>query len=391
MLRKLWNRWVYLRQDRTTYFLCRGELMRRNLGVIAIASGVVAVLMAGTAVVFYVAQRDVLRLVACIAEAVLQTAICVTAAWMLHRKRDFGVWPNILAGAMTVLMYLPAIYLGTVGSEGDLAVMIVVLFLLCQVACDLPPLQNALTVLPALALFLFLSPRWKTPYRAFYDVIHATLSTVIGLVLSYRKSCEAMAGIVAAEQLKKSNFALYHSSTTDELTGLRNRRQMFEQIERVDALCQEKGLMLACAVLDMDCFKAYNDHYGHPAGDRLLHAAGTAMAAFSDEAGAELSVGRIGGEEFLAVWPEKSAAHAEKTAEQLRRTVGALRIEHASSDADKYASMSAGLCVLPAGSVQQAYPLADRALYRAKDAGKNRLCVCSFADGTFSVLPRPIR
>ncbi len=385
MLKRLWNRWIFLGQDRATYLVYRGELMRRNLGVIVVASSIVAALMMVTAVLFHVVQGDLLRAAASLAEAALQASICVTAAWMLRRKRDFGVWPNILAGAMTLLMYLPAIYLGTVGAEGDLAVLIVVLFLLGQTVCDLPPLENVLMVLPSLALFLILSFRWKSAYNAFYDVIHASLSTVIGLALSYRKSCEAMAGIVAAEQLKKSNYALYHSSTTDELTGLRNRRQMFEQMEQTDAFCKEKGRLLACAVLDMDCFKAYNDHYGHPAGDRLLHAAGAAMTAFAAETGMNLYVGRIGGEEFLAVWPERNAVHAEKTAEALRRAVGTLHIEHAVSDAERYATMSAGLCVLPAGNGKKAYPMADRALYRAKDAGKNRLCVYCYADGTFSI------
>ncbi|MBH3338369.1 GGDEF domain-containing protein [Pseudomonas mendocina] len=177
------------------------------------------------------------------------------------------------------------------------------------------------------------------------------------------------------EALQVLNSRLETLSLTDALTGIANRRHFDEVLARECKRAQRVGEPLALAVLDVDWFKAYNDHYGHPAGDSCLqHVAQTLAATISRSTDL---VARYGGEEFVFLAPSTGLAGAQSMAEKLVRAVEALALPHERSPLG-HVSISVGIASMQGDAGSSAQTLlqrADAALYRAKSQGRNRV-VC---------------
>jgi diguanylate cyclase (GGDEF)-like protein/PAS domain S-box-containing protein len=164
---------------------------------------------------------------------------------------------------------------------------------------------------------------------------------------------------------------LLRLATTDELTGILNRRRFFElgnaERNRVVRYNQPTGLLM----LDLDHFKQVNDHFGHAAGDMVL-------TTFTDTVNGLLRgvdvFGRVGGEEFAALLPQTDIAGTLVFAERLREGIEGLRIP---ALGDVRVTVSIGATVLTAEdtSIEVALLRADCALYEAKSTGRNRVCV----------------
>ncbi len=160
----------------------------------------------------------------------------------------------------------------------------------------------------------------------------------------------------------------------DSLTGLHNRRSFNRQLERLWRQAQRENQRLALLLCDIDHFKAYNDCYGHQAGDNVLQRVGAVLA---DAARRPLDMSvRLGGEEFAVLLYDITDAQARERAEALRLALEKLGIRHERSDTAAMVTMSVGVsCLLPAEErdVGQLYERADRALYEAKAFGRNQV------------------
>ena len=167
--------------------------------------------------------------------------------------------------------------------------------------------------------------------------------------------------------------ALRHQAVRDPLTGLFNRRYMQETLERELSRAARSGHDGAVLFLDLDHFKQFNDTHGHSAGDALLREIGS---LFRGRLRAEDIACRYGGEEFLLIMPETPLAVAVERAETLRKEVAGLHVKHFDQLLDAV-SMSVGIAMFPhqGDSGEQIVHTADEALYRAKQAGRNRVCV----------------
>jgi diguanylate cyclase (GGDEF)-like protein/PAS domain S-box-containing protein len=175
------------------------------------------------------------------------------------------------------------------------------------------------------------------------------------------------------EALEKANGLLEELATHDGLTSLLNRRHLDEVLLRESRRSQRRGEALAVFMCDVDFFKKYNDRYGHGAGDEVLkRIAGCLGTVF--RRGSDFSA-RYGGEEFVVVAAETPPAHIPALADRLRDAVAALAIPHEASDVSPVVTISVGAVTAVAGSGRDpAWFLAqaDAALYRAKEAGRNR-------------------
>ncbi len=163
-------------------------------------------------------------------------------------------------------------------------------------------------------------------------------------------------------------------AAVDPLTGLANRRRFDEVLDRTWRQASRGGRQVSLAVIDVDFFKRYNDHYGHGSGDRALRAVADAIAGTLRRSG-DLAA-RYGGEEFVVVMPDTDAAVASALAETIRLKVAALGLEHARSAATDHLTVSVGgTTITPAAGLAAAAALerADRALYQAKHGGRNRV------------------
>jgi diguanylate cyclase len=157
-------------------------------------------------------------------------------------------------------------------------------------------------------------------------------------------------------------------AATDVLTGLANHRAVQDTLKRMVAQAGRTKTQLACILFDLDHFKQVNDLYGHAKGDEVLASVGTTVAATVRESD---FVGRYGGEEFIALVPDTDLDGARILAEKLRLAIADLAIP----DLDRGISGSFGVAVLPGDAItgERLVRAADRALYAAKNAGRNRV------------------
>ncbi len=158
-----------------------------------------------------------------------------------------------------------------------------------------------------------------------------------------------------------------HLAKTDGLTGLPNRQDAELFLERLAAASTRSGRPLAVALIDLDHFKAINDDFGHAAGDATLRGVGHALRS---ELRTADHVGRHGGEEFLAILPDTGVEEALFVAERIRERIAAMPRR-----VDRPVTASIGVATLPgdAGSVGELVAAADRALYAAKEAGRDQV------------------
>jgi diguanylate cyclase (GGDEF)-like protein len=175
-------------------------------------------------------------------------------------------------------------------------------------------------------------------------------------------------------QVVRQRRMLERLAHIDGLTELANRRRFDEVFAAEWQRAQVSGRPLSLALLDIDCFKQYNDQYGHPAGDRVLRSVARTAASFMRRP-VDLAA-RYGGEELVLLMPDTYAAQAQLLVGNLCQAVEQLAIAHAASAVAPVLTVSLGGATLDADSGESAADLleaVDNQLYRAKHAGRNRV------------------
>jgi diguanylate cyclase (GGDEF)-like protein len=162
----------------------------------------------------------------------------------------------------------------------------------------------------------------------------------------------------------------------DGLTGIHNRRMFDEQIARSWKQAVSEAAHVAVILVDIDCFKHYNDRYGHQAGDRCLRAVARALSQCAR--GPKDFVARYGGEEFAVILYDGTRGYADEVVTRIQRAIAQLGLAHEASPVANRLTVSIGAAyVLPGGNRTPAglVQLADEALYSAKEQGRNRVVV----------------
>ncbi|HET6442451.1 MAG TPA: sensor domain-containing diguanylate cyclase [Phycisphaerae bacterium] len=177
----------------------------------------------------------------------------------------------------------------------------------------------------------------------------------------------------ARQAVEDANRRLEELATTDDLTGLANRRRFMEVLEAEFQRSRRYGGQLALAMVDVDRFKSFNDAHGHAFGDRVLVEVAKRLVA---EARQTDVVARLGGDEFVILMPETSADEAVQAAERIRKAVS----KDPLSDGERSvpATISVGIGTVEnakAGTPESLLKQADDAMYAAKESGRNRVCL----------------
>ena len=177
-------------------------------------------------------------------------------------------------------------------------------------------------------------------------------------------------------QLLDHAESLRARSYVDGLTGIANRRYFDVALNRELRRAQRAGGELSLLMMDIDSFKAYNDHFGHQQGDTCLSTVAQALAGMLKRP-ADVSA-RYGGEEFAAILPDTSSEQARVLADAIREQVASLAITHAPAATWPHVTLSIGVASFDKERLNDAPTLieaADKALYAAKHAGRNRVLV----------------
>jgi diguanylate cyclase (GGDEF)-like protein len=161
------------------------------------------------------------------------------------------------------------------------------------------------------------------------------------------------------------------AATTDTLTGLKNRGAFGDRLPKDVERSARYGMPLSLVMIDLDDFKSINDTHGHATGDRLLRSVAQAILDTVRKADEAF---RYGGDEFVLILPSTGLKGAERVTQRLQRTMSTSSI--LSELHPVQSSISCGLAAYEAGETAHAFlDRADTALYRAKRAGKNRICL----------------
>lgn len=173
---------------------------------------------------------------------------------------------------------------------------------------------------------------------------------------------------------KQAHAEALRVAHVDPLTNIANRRHFDSFLQEQWHRAQRNGLPLALVLVDVDCFKLYNDSLGHQAGDACLQQVAQALRSCAKRP-TDLAA-RVGGEEFALLLSDTDGPGAVKLAEGARLAVSQLEIPHPRSPAGPHVSISLGVaCLIPGRELDPArlFALADAALYRAKETGRNRV------------------
>jgi len=218
-------------------------------------------------------------------------------------------------------------------------------------------------------------------YRLFAGAISLLFACVIALFLfghdrqqRDRRRLAGLNGALHVELAERGRIQeqLNRMASLDGLTGIPNRREFDQQLLRAWNEAQQRREPLSLLMADLDFFKHYNDRYGHLVGDECLKRIAASLAELV-QAPDEM-VARYGGEEFAMILPRTDAAAARRRAEQLCRRVRGLQIPHDELAPGKIVTTSVGCASIVPDAASNPLDLlqaADRALYRAKNAGRD--------------------
>ncbi len=223
----------------------------------------------------------------------------------------------------------------------------------------------------------YLAAQDELPTRVFGLLMVQFVVILLAIGLSVGRTLRTSIGLrfentrLLAE-LRASNRDLYQLAITDPLTGAYNRRHVIAHGTHMVEQAQRTQRPLSVLALDLDHFKRLNDHHGHGTGDAAIRATATVCQAALRSTDV---LGRVGGEEFTVLLPNTDLQAAEVVAEHLRGAIAALRLP--SERGEIHLTASVGVAGWQPGDVEidSVLQRADRALYRAKAAGRDRVAV----------------
>lgn len=188
------------------------------------------------------------------------------------------------------------------------------------------------------------------------------------------------------QELGTLNKKFRELAIRDGLTGLFNHRhgedRLADEVDRARKFNRNLSLLF----IDLDNFKFFNDKHGHLAGDEVLHSLGKLMSGATRDSD---TLARWGGEEFIIIAPETNEQQACQLAETIRKLVAAYAFPHADQQPLGHVSLSIGVATMSDGiaNAEQLLKLADKAVYRAKESGRDRTVFCRSELEMDDVLP----
>jgi len=250
--------------------------------------------------------------------------------------------------------------------------------LICSLLMFFSPARFNLVLTISAVLIYALSAFIFIPENVWFYLLTSILAGGISLYFNWHITKLRLGLEISTSMLEEEKNKYFDQSTVDELTQLKNRRDFMHTFQRYLSNYRSSDDWLCIAIADIDFFKYYNDHYGHPQGDVCLRSIGDVLNKLRDDYGVYSA--RVGGEEFAVLWFEKDITNIDNLIYIWTNMIRELEIPHEKSKVSDYITMSIGVYVSKCGShydMQTLYDFADKALYAAKGGGRN----CTIVNG----------
>ena len=385
---KMINNWRYYSYGRERYLDCMGKIFIRNLNSLRQANTIAAVLAGCYSILPMVLDKNFGK-----AGMYLITAIIALALSLFtNYKMQGALVTNRLIYILTTIYFaniiLFGLYLGVWANPGQFAVTFMCI-LICALALLVnPPLFNLCLTLTAMGAFIAAAIIFKPRELWLPDISNLIFAGYISLFLNWQITKLRLGLELSANMLEDERNQYFDQSTVDELTKLKNRRDFMQTFQRYMSNYRNTDDWLCIAIADIDYFKNFNDHYGHPKGDDCLRAVGKVFNTLKDNLG--VYTARVGGEEFSLLWFEKNATSVDTVVAEVMKLMGEMKMPHEKSKVNPYVTLSIGIYVERCGSpndMQTLYDLADKALYAAKTSGRNRAVISGAELKQYEITP----
>jgi len=310
--------------------------------------------------------------------------LCTFAVYRIRQP----VWQEVMLASTSILAGISLAWIAGLSKHPNAAhyqTGITLIILFGNIVLSLRFRSALLSSLVMTAVYAFMLLRVPTmlPEVRFNNWLFCFSAVVISLVANYRMDQDQRRAYIARAREHARNAELSNAvdllaklSAEDALTQIANRREFERRLGIEWSRARRDRQPLALIMVDVDCFKNFNDHYGHPAGDACLQQIATALRGIVRRP-ADL-VARFGGEEFVALLPATSLEDATEVAEHMRQAVINLQIPHATSRVAPGVTASFGVAVIHPSmreDLSELVAAADAALYDAKEHGRNRVAV----------------
>ena len=331
----------------------------------------ITIVIAASAMQVTLLDRDVNRIAAMIHLLVMIPLLlaCLAASFSVRRQRIYPpltLAASIVVGLGVVTIQLVAALGGTTILFSGLVLTVIFIYFMGGLIFYHGLAANAVVTLAYLGAGIFL----RLPGREFgYNAMSIVAVNLFCASVVYMHEKTSRARFLEAALLREM-------VARDGLTGIQNRRMFDQYIDRAWHQAIREGRRVAVLLIDIDCFKDYNDRYGHQAGDECLRAVALTL---SRGARRPLDfVARYGGEEFAIVLYDASREYVAEVLTRIQRSIAELNILHEASRVASRLTVSIGAAFILPGSSrtpQGLIQLADEALYSAKEQGRNRVVV----------------
>ncbi|MDR2097459.1 MAG: GGDEF domain-containing protein [Spirochaetaceae bacterium] len=365
---------------------CYEDIKRHNLHSLCVVSLVNAALI--LLLSFYPKQYGSNRVIHYLMSAI-ETGVFFSSFFAYKNKNisAAGFKFNFLLFSCTLLFFCLFVY--TI-DRSTFSVRFLLVFLSFQIVFVLG-IITSIAMNISIVLLFFIANKYSSAItginisnNSIFDIYNIILAAAICMTLNRYTSCVIVKGIITSNSLKRERNRFLDDSIHDQLTGLNNRRSFEQSVDFYTSVCRHVHQTVCAVMMDVDFFKNYNDFYGHTKGDFVLQSIGKALKELAEED--SVYVARVGGEEFIVLWTENRVIEAERIVLKLRQKIIDLNIPHEKSAAAPYVTASFGMYFMRGGSTdskEELYNNADLALYKAKEAGRNRIILLDSANMSY--------
>jgi len=389
MWKKL-DTWRYYSLGKEHYFESMKKIFLNNLLSLRQANTIVAVFAGCFALVSLMIERDIIKASICFAAAVIALMLVIYTNY----KMQTVFMNNRFIYIVTLIFYANVVLFGiylSVWSSPDKLATIFLCFLICAPLMVInSPLFNLGLTGGAMICFIASTILAKDFNNYILDIVNAIIAGVISLYFTWQIGKLRLGLELSASMLEDERNNYFDQSTIDELTQCKNRRDFQQTFKRYLSNYRTSDNWLCVAILDIDFFKFYNDHYGHPQGDDCLRAVGRVLNSLQDIL--DVYAARVGGEEFALLWFEAEVSHVDVVVSRLLDLIKELNIPHEKSKVAPNVSISMGVFIEQCGAetdTQTMYDMADKALYNAKEGGRNCAIISGSTIEQYKITPTP--